>query len=109
MMNIVNQLPVPVLPIDRDRADYAVSKNRLSDYFIRNPALFRLALQPEHTEQAVRMAAHACGLWFDLWQNPESRKRVIVVANKDVMPFGTMFRQALRSEVVLAALKRRSG
>ncbi|WP_373795554.1 hypothetical protein [Neisseria dentiae] len=26
MMNIVNQLPVPVLPIDRDRADYAVSK-----------------------------------------------------------------------------------
>lgn len=109
MMNVVNSLPIPVIPIDRDRADYALSKNRLGDYFIRNPGLLRLAMQPEHTEQAVRMAAHACGLWFEPWQNPESGRRVMVVASKEVMPLGSLFRRTLQNAAVLAALKRRSG
>lgn len=109
MMNIVNRLPVPVYPIDRDRADYAVSKNKLRDYFVRNPEMFRLAMDAAQTEQAVKMAAHACGLWFSRWENPESGKAVIVVASKEVMPFRKMFQQALQSEAVQAALKRHSG
>lgn len=106
--NLVNQLPLPVYPIDRDRADYALSKNRLSDYFIRNPVLFQRALKPEFTVRAVQMAAHACGLWFDTWHNPDSGRMVLVVANKDVMPLKTMFQRTLNNQSVIDALLRRS-
>lgn len=106
--NLVNQLPLPVYPIDRDRADYALSKNRLSDYFIRNPALFQRALDPKFTVHAVQMAAHACSLWFDTWRNPDSGRMVLVVANKDVMPLKAMFQRTLNNQSVIAALLRRS-
>lgn len=106
--NLANRLPLPVYPIDRDRADYAISKNRLSDYFVRNPALFQRALDPVFTVHAVQMAAHACGLWFDTWRNPESGQMVLVVANKDVMPLKAMFQRTLKNQSVIAALSRRS-
>ncbi|ASK27628.1 hypothetical protein [Neisseria chenwenguii] len=108
MMNLVNTLPMRVIPIDRDRADYAVSKNRLSDYFVRNPQALKLAMQAEHTARAVRIAAHACGLWFAEWQNPDSRQTVLAVARKDTMPFAAMFEKALNSADVTAALRRNS-
>ncbi|PSJ80048.1 hypothetical protein [Neisseria iguanae] len=106
--NLVNQLPLPVYPIDHDRADYALSKNRLSDYFIRNPILFQRALEPQFTAHAVQMAAHACDLWFDTWTNPDSRRTVLVVANKDVMPLKAMFQRTLNNQSVIAALLHRS-
>lgn len=106
--NLVNQLPLPVFPIDRDRADYAISKNRMSDYFLRNPTLFNLALNPQHTAHAVNIAAHSCGLWFSQWQNPTNQKMVLVVANKDVMPLQSMFHRTLNSQTVIDALLRGS-
>ncbi|MCP1659121.1 hypothetical protein [Neisseria perflava] len=108
MLNIVNQLPVRVCPIDRDRADYAISKNRLGDYFVRNPNAFASAMHPEYTARTVKLAAHACGLWFAEWENPENHHTILVVANKDVMPFAAMFRKALQSDLVMAALQRNS-
>ncbi|WP_373740501.1 hypothetical protein [Neisseria sp.] len=106
--NLANRLPVRVIPIDRDRSDYALSKNRLSDYFLRNPMLFARALDRRHTGHAVRMAAHACGLWFAEWTNPDNGRQVLVVANKDVMPFRNLFERTLRSSGVVEALKRGS-
>ncbi|WP_165006843.1 hypothetical protein [Neisseria yangbaofengii] len=58
-----------------------MSKNRLSDYFIRNPALFQRALEPEFTVHAVKMTAHACGLWFDTRSDLNNGHMVLTVAN----------------------------
>lgn len=106
MPNLANTLPLRVCPIDRDRADYALSQNRISDYFIRNPTVYQRALNAHHTAHAVQMAAHACGLWFSIWQNPDSGQTILVVANKDVMPLKSMFDRTLASQVVIDALKR---
>lgn len=108
MHNLINQLPVRVCPIDRDRADYALSKNRLRDYFVRNPEAFQAAMRAEYTARTVKMAAHACGLWFAEWRNPDNGTVVLVVANKDVMPLEGMFRRALANDSVTAALRRNS-
>lgn len=104
-MNIIESLPYQVLPLDSSAAARKKSVNYLNHYFVRNKCMTYVLKRPSYVEQVIRIAANASYLWFHLWTNPETGRKLIVIANKQVAPSREAFMKVLDEPAILEGLK----
>ena len=104
-MNIIESLPYQVLPLDSSAAARKKSVNCLNHYFVRNKCMTYVLKRPSYVEQVIRIAANASNLWFHLWVNPETGRKLIVIANEQAAPSLEAFIKALDEPAILEGLK----
>lgn len=103
-MNILQTLPYTVMPIERTQEQRDKTRQKLSDYLQRNPLLARNIRQRKRAEHSLSMAAHASGLYFSRWENPNTGKWVYVVTDKQSVDSRAYFEYILRTESVHQSL-----